>query len=81
VPGNVIKIFVDDNQRVKQSAQLLEIDHPPYQIADDQKRAALRAAELALDDIFPSRYEWSSKMPQKGHLSWAIRRDADLSAY
>jgi membrane fusion protein, multidrug efflux system len=55
VSGNIIAVYVDDNDRVRQGDLLLEIDHEPYQVALAQKQAALNAAEanlsVALADV------------------------------
>jgi len=45
VAGQVTKVYVDDNQPVKQGDPLIEIDPPDYQVKLDQARARLLSAE------------------------------------
>jgi membrane fusion protein (multidrug efflux system) len=45
VPGQVLRVLVDDNVRVKAGDLLLELDPEPYQVQVNIKKAALAAAE------------------------------------
>jgi membrane fusion protein (multidrug efflux system) len=45
VPGQVQRVLVDDNVRVKAGDVLLELDPEPYQVQVNIKKAALAAAE------------------------------------
>lgn len=45
VAGQVVKVFVDDNNRVRKGDMLVQLDKEPYQIQVDQKRAALATAQ------------------------------------
>jgi membrane fusion protein (multidrug efflux system) len=45
VPGQVLRVLVDDNLRVKAGDLLLELDPEPYQVQVNIKKAALAAAE------------------------------------
>jgi len=45
VPGQVAKVLVDDNYRVKAGDVVVELDPEPYQVQVNIKRAALVAAE------------------------------------
>ena len=45
VAGQVTKVYVDDNQFVKQGDPLIEIDPPDYQVKLDQARAQVLSAE------------------------------------
>jgi membrane fusion protein (multidrug efflux system) len=45
VAGQVTKVFVDDNQMVKQGDVLVEIDPPDFEVKADQARAQLLAAK------------------------------------
>jgi membrane fusion protein (multidrug efflux system) len=45
VPGQVLRVPVDDNHRVKAGDLLLELDPEPYQVQVNVRRAALAAAE------------------------------------
>ncbi len=46
VPGQIIKVLVDDNYRVKKGDLLVQIDPEPYQVELDIKKAALEAAQM-----------------------------------
>ncbi|HSQ55071.1 MAG TPA: HlyD family secretion protein [Gemmata sp.] len=48
VPGQVLRVLVDDNVRVKAGDVLVELDPEPYQVQVNIKRAALAAAEADL---------------------------------
>jgi membrane fusion protein (multidrug efflux system) len=45
VPGQVARVLVDDNNRVHKGDLLVELDKEPYQIAVDQKKAAVATAK------------------------------------
>lgn len=45
VPGQVLRVLVDDNVRVKAGDVLVELDPEPYQVQVNIKRAALAATE------------------------------------
>ncbi|MDY3562092.1 HlyD family secretion protein [Gemmata sp. JC673] len=45
VPGQVLRVLVDDNARVKAGDVLVELDPEPYQVQVNIKQAALAAAE------------------------------------
>ena len=48
VPGQVMKVLVDDNQRVKKGDLLVQLDKEPFQVQVALKRAAVRVAEANL---------------------------------
>jgi membrane fusion protein (multidrug efflux system) len=48
VPGQVMKVLVDDNQRVKKGDLLVQLDKEPFQVQVELKRAAVRLAESNL---------------------------------
>jgi membrane fusion protein (multidrug efflux system) len=48
VSGQVTRVLVDDNYRVKKGALLVQLDREPYQVQVQIKRAAVRAAEADL---------------------------------
>jgi membrane fusion protein (multidrug efflux system) len=48
VPGQVVKVFVDDNYRVKKGAVLVQLDKEPYEVQLRIKQAAVKAAESDL---------------------------------
>jgi membrane fusion protein (multidrug efflux system) len=51
VAGQVVKIAVADNQRVRQGQLLFQIDPEPYQIAVDQAEARLSSAHLQINEL------------------------------
>jgi membrane fusion protein, multidrug efflux system len=48
VPGQVSRVLVDDNVRVKKGDILVQLDKEPYQVQLDIKKAAVTAAETDL---------------------------------
>jgi membrane fusion protein, multidrug efflux system len=48
VRGQVLKVLVDDNYRVKKGDLLVQLDPEPYRVQVDIKKAALEAAETNL---------------------------------
>jgi membrane fusion protein (multidrug efflux system) len=48
VPGQVMKVFVDDNQRVKKGDVLVQLDKEPYEVQVAVKKAAVVEAEADL---------------------------------
>ena len=48
VSGEVMKVLVDDNQRVKKGDLLVQFDKEPFQVVVALKRAAVRVAEANL---------------------------------
>ena len=48
VSGEVAKVLVDDNMRVKKGDLLVQLDKEPYQVQVSLKRAAVRVAEANL---------------------------------
>jgi membrane fusion protein (multidrug efflux system) len=49
VPGQVVKVLVDDNDRVRHGDVLVQLDREPYQVIVDQKQAALDVARSNLN--------------------------------
>ncbi|MGH6811681.1 MAG: efflux RND transporter periplasmic adaptor subunit, partial [Methylocella sp.] len=49
VPGQVSRVLVDDNNRVKKGDPLVEIDREPYQVVVAVKKAAVNTAKADLD--------------------------------
>ncbi len=49
VPGQVTKVLVDDNNRVRKGDVLVELDKQPYQIQVDLQKAVLATAESDLE--------------------------------
>jgi membrane fusion protein (multidrug efflux system) len=48
VPGQVVKVFVDDNNRVRKGDLIVQLDKEPYQIQLDIKKAQLETAQADL---------------------------------
>jgi membrane fusion protein, multidrug efflux system len=48
VPGQVTKVLVDDNYRIRKGSLLVQLDKEPYRIQLDLKKAALEHAEAQL---------------------------------
>jgi membrane fusion protein (multidrug efflux system) len=48
VAGQVVKVFVDDNNRVRKGDRLVQLDKEPYQIRVDAKKSALSTAKADL---------------------------------
>ncbi len=46
VSGTVMKVLVDDNQRVKKGDVLVQLDKEPYEVQVALQRAAVRVAEV-----------------------------------
>jgi membrane fusion protein (multidrug efflux system) len=51
VPGQVVEIAVQDNQRVRKGQLLFRIDPAPYQVAVDQASSRLSNARLQVDAL------------------------------
>jgi membrane fusion protein (multidrug efflux system) len=64
VEGQVIHLYVDDNQEVKKGDLLLEIDPQPYQVKLEQAEASLKAARAKLNVNERTVDETSSKLNQ-----------------
>ena len=48
VPGQVMKVLVDDNNRVAKGDLLVQLDKEPYQVQRDLKQAAVESAQADL---------------------------------
>ena len=48
VPGQVVRVLVDDNNRVHKGEPLLQLDKQPYQVKADIDRAAVAVAQAGL---------------------------------
>ncbi|HEX4142524.1 MAG TPA: efflux RND transporter periplasmic adaptor subunit [Pirellulales bacterium] len=51
VPGQVIRVLVDDNYRVKKGDLLVELDKEPYRVQLAMRRDALTVAERDLEQV------------------------------
>src|SRR5216684_4109997 len=48
VPGQVVRVLVDDNNRVRKGALLVQLDKEPYQVRVDIAQAALSVAQVGI---------------------------------
>jgi len=86
VPGTVVALNVDDNQRVKAGDVLIEIDPRAYAAARDQARASLQVAEAQLANArtaldaakidFPARLAVAQAQLAAARATW-FKADAD----
>jgi membrane fusion protein (multidrug efflux system) len=74
VAGQVSRVLVDDNERVKKGDLLAQLDKEPYQVQVDIKRAALVAAEAA---AVAARSEVRGILAQAGSLRWKLQRSIE----
>jgi membrane fusion protein, multidrug efflux system len=71
VAGQVSRVLVDDNERVKKGDLLVQLDKEPYQVQVDIKRAALAAAEA---EVMTARSLVQGNLAQAGSLRWKLQR-------
>jgi membrane fusion protein (multidrug efflux system) len=70
VAGQVSRVLVDDNQRVKKGDLLVQLDKEPYQVQVDIKKAALVAAEA---ELTAARAQVRGILAQAGSLRWKLQ--------
>jgi membrane fusion protein (multidrug efflux system) len=70
VAGQVSRVLVDDNERVKKGDLLVELDKEPYQVEVDIKKAALVAAEA---ELTAARAQVRGILAQAGSLRWKLQ--------
>src|SRR5262249_5053165 len=70
VSGEVAKVLVDDNMRVKKGDLLVQLDKEPFQVQVALKRAAVRTAEA---NLATAESKARSLMAQAGAQRWKIR--------
>ena len=70
VAGQVSRVLVNDNQRVKKGDLLVELDKEPYQVQVDIKKAALVAAEA---EVMAARADVRGILAQAGSLRWKLQ--------
>jgi membrane fusion protein (multidrug efflux system) len=73
VAGQVSRVLVDDNERVKKGDLLVQLDKEPYRVQVDIKKAALVAAETELGG---ARAQVRGILAQAGSLRWKLQRRA-----
>ena len=74
VAGQVSRVLVDDNQRVKKGDLLVQLDNEPYQVQVDIKKAALVAAEA---EAAAARAQVRGSLAQAGSLRWKLQRSIE----
>ncbi len=74
VAGQVSRVLVDDNERVKKGDLLVQLDNEPYQVQVDIKNAALVAAEA---DLMSARAQVRGILAQAGSLRWKLQRSIE----
>jgi membrane fusion protein (multidrug efflux system) len=74
IAGQVSRILVDDNDRVKKGDLLVELDKEPYQLQVDIKKAALVAAEA---ELMAARAQVRGILAQAGALRWKLQRSIE----
>jgi membrane fusion protein (multidrug efflux system) len=70
VPGQVARVLVDDNNRVKKGALLVQLDREPYQVQVDIKKAAVVGAEA---DLKAAEAQVRAILGQARSLRWKLQ--------
>jgi len=71
VSGQISRVLVDDNYRVRKGELLAELDKEPYQIAVSQKKAAVDTAEA---DLQAAKAEARSLEAEARSRRWKLQR-------
>ena len=71
VPGQVARVLVHDNYRVKKGALLVQLDKEPYQVQVDIKKAAIVNAEA---DVKTAEALVRANLGQARSLRWKLQR-------
>jgi membrane fusion protein (multidrug efflux system) len=74
VAGQVSRVLVDDNERVKKGDLLVQLDTEPYQVQVDIKKAALVAAEA---EMMTARALVQANLAQAGSLRWKLQKSIE----
>lgn len=74
VPGQVSRVLVDDNNRVKKGDLLVQLDKEPYQVQVDLKQAAVVSAEA---DLEAARAQVRGVLAGARSLRWKLQRAMD----
>ncbi|MGC3968027.1 MAG: HlyD family secretion protein [Pirellulales bacterium] len=74
VPGQVVKVLVDDNYRVRRGDLLVQLDKEPYQVQVDIARASVEAAEA---DLIVARAEARGIEGQMRSLRFGLQRSIE----
>ncbi len=75
VSGQVSRVLVDDNQRVKKGDLLVQLDKEPYQVQVQIKAAAVSAAET---DLLAARSQARGLLAQAGSQRWKLQNQTEL---
>jgi membrane fusion protein (multidrug efflux system) len=70
VPGQVARVLVNDNNRVKKGDLLVQLDREPYQVQLDIKKAAVVGAEA---DLKAAEAQVRAILGQAGALRWKLQ--------
>ena len=71
VPGQVARVLVNDNYRVKKGDLLVQLDREPYQVQVDIKKAAVVSAEA---DLKAAEAQVRAILGQARSLRWKLQR-------
>ena len=71
VPGQVSRVLVDDNDRVKKGDLLVQLDREPYQVQVDLKKAIVATAEA---DVEAARAQVRGILAQARSQRWKLQR-------
>jgi membrane fusion protein (multidrug efflux system) len=74
VSGQVSRVLVDDNRRVKKGDLLVQLDKEPYQIQVKIKAAALKAAET---DLVATNSQVRGLLAQAGSQRWKLQNSME----
>jgi membrane fusion protein (multidrug efflux system) len=74
VPGQVVKVFVDDNNRVRKGDLLVRLDKEPYQIKVDAKKAAV---ENARADVAAAKAGVRGQEGKSRSLRWKLQHSIE----
>ncbi len=74
VAGQVSRVLVEDNERVKRGDLLIQLDKEPYRVQVDIKKAALVAAEA---EVTAARAQVRGILAQAGSLRWKLQRSIE----
>ena len=70
VAGQVSRVLVDDNERVKKGDLLVQLDREPYQVQVDLKKAAVVSAEA---DVEAARAQVRGILAQARSQRWKLQ--------
>ena len=74
VPGQVARVLVHDNYRVKRGTLLVQLDREPYQVQFDLKKAAVVNAEA---DLKAATAQVRGVLAQAGSQRWKLQKSIE----